>query len=673
MGVIGFAVLFAGVISSTLAGASTSLLLAFILPVCLVGPPSSIPDRLAGWALASGVAFVAVALLWPAPARDPLRGPTIAACRAAARRLRSDVAFLLGGPGAPSAAEHDAVITADADAITLLRKGFTGTPYRPTGLGTSTRTLVRLIDELSWLNVIVVRSTIPAAHRGTVNRSACAVKVAAAKVLELSALLLEDPQAGPEEARAAVTRLREALATMELNAIGEPIGDRSAGEFVTSLDPSFRAQELAFAITLIAGNIDVSVAAERRSWLDRLLGHQPVGATGAWSAVQERAAAHIERHSVWLHNSLRGAVGLGAAVLVADLSAVQHSFWVVLGTLSVLRSNALSTGQNVVRGILGTVAGFVVGALLLAAIGTDTTVLWFLLPLAVLVAGVAPAAISFAAGQAAFTLTLVILFNIIAPAGWRVGLLRVEDIALGCGVSLVVGVLFWPRGATAALRVALSEAYAECARYLISAVEFGMLRCDAGAPAAAAPTGPAIRAAAASRRLDDTFRTYLAERGAKPIPLAEMTTLVTGVAGLRLTGDAVLDLWRRDDGRADGDRAAARREVLGSAEVIRRWYEHLAVALLGDSMPAAALAPDPSADARLVGAVRTDLSSGDGSTSATAIRMIWTGDHLEAGRRLQTGLVEPARHLHAARTGSTPARYPFLGRLIRADALKTGA
>ena len=59
------------------------------------------------------------------------------------------------------------------------------------------------------------------------------------------------------------------------------------------------------------------------------------------------------------------ALGLGLAVLVADLASVQHSFWVVLGALSVLRSNALNTGQNVVRGVVGTVVGFVVGAALL--------------------------------------------------------------------------------------------------------------------------------------------------------------------------------------------------------------------------------------------------------------------------------------------------------------------
>ena len=47
--------------------------------------------------------------------------------------------------------------------------------------------------------------------------------------------------------------------------------------------------------------------------------------------------------------------------------------------------------------------------------------LWLLLPVAVLIAGLAPATISFAAGQAAFTLTLLILFNILAPEGGRSG------------------------------------------------------------------------------------------------------------------------------------------------------------------------------------------------------------------------------------------------------------
>ncbi len=100
----------------------------------------------------------------------------------------------------------------------------------------------------------------------------------------------------------------------------------------------------------------------------------------------------------------------------------------------------------------------------------------------VLIAGLAPATISFAAGQAAFTVTLLILFNILAPAGWRIGIVRIEDVALGGAVSLAVGLLFWPRGAAAALGRALSAAYVDSAAYLSSAVAYGVGRCDASTP-----------------------------------------------------------------------------------------------------------------------------------------------------------------------------------------------
>ena len=90
---------------------------------------------------------------------------------------------------------------------------------------------------------------------------------------------------------------------------------------------------------------------------------------------------------MWLHNSLRGAVGLGLAILVADLLSVQHAFWVALATLSVLRSSALNTGQNIVRAVLGTTVGFIIGGGIVALVGTNTAVLWVLLPFAVLLAG----------------------------------------------------------------------------------------------------------------------------------------------------------------------------------------------------------------------------------------------------------------------------------------------
>jgi uncharacterized membrane protein YccC len=652
MTLVAFAVLFAGVASSVLAGATTSLLLAFILSVSLTGPISSIPDRLAGWGLASGAALLAVAFLWPAPARDPLRAPAIAACRALAARLRSDVAYVLGGERGESEADHDAAVARANAAVGALRQAFFATPYRPTGLSTVARMGVRLVDELNWLNAIVVQSA-SRPERTAAHRAACGVRSKAASVLEAGADLLDVVGGRPDALHAAVSELREGLIDLERGdalmlpvrsapASGNVAVEERIGEFITSLDPSFRAQEMSFVISQIAANIDLLAAAERRSWLERLLGRQPTGVAGTWSAAQERAGAHVDRHSVWLHNSVRGAVALGLAVLVAKLTGVQHSFWVVLGTLSALRSNALSTGQNVVRGLLGTLAGFIVGGALVLLIGTNTTLFWALLPFAILLAGLAPAAISFAAGQAAFTLTLLILYNILAPSGWRIGLVRIEDIALGCAVSLLVGVLFWPRGARAALGTALADAYADSVRYLAGAVEFGMGRCDLSAPSRTAPTSEATHAAAASRRLDDAFRGYLAERGAKPIPLAEVTGLVTGVAGLRLAADAVLDLWQRDDA-SGGDRAAARRELLASTGLIVEWYDGFAASLAGRGVVPEPLEHDDAADGRLIEAVSQDLRRDDGHASTTAARMIWTGDHLDAARRLQDLIVGPAR------------------------------
>ena len=276
-------------------------------------------------------------------------------------------------------------------------------------------------------------------------------------------------------------------------------------------------------------------------------------------------------------------------------------------------------------------------------IGTNTTLLWLLLPLAVLLAGVAPAVVSFAGGQAAFTLVLVILFNIIQPTGWRVGLVRIEDVAIGVGVSLVVGVLFWPRGAAPALRQALAEAYADGAGYLASTVRSGMSRGDPGMPARPSVAGDAARAAAASRRLDDAFRTYLAERGAKRLPLADVARLVTGVVGLRLEADAILDLWRGDDSQAGAGEATARHEILATAERVTGWYGDLATIIItGGELPQP-LAHDTAADGRLIRAVRRDLLGNDGRASAIAVRVIWTGDHLDVVRRLQTAIISPAR------------------------------
>ncbi|MEV8367335.1 FUSC family protein [Streptomyces niveus] len=666
MAVLGFGVLLAGAVSSVLAGASTSLLLSFILPVSLPGTASDVPDRLAGWGLAAVVGLFAIRLLWPEPAADPLRGKAVAACRALAARLRSED---------EASPDHQQIVRDAHRTLDELQRQFLTTPYRPTGLSASDRAVVRLVDELNWARRVIVHSLpIP---DDSPNLAARRARIAAANVLGHGAELLAAPRTSPDALlHTASAELRAALFALERDAadVLPPLSDRGPGngtgastvspdepdepddrqvtEVIDALEPSFRAHELAFVVGAIGDNIDAAARAERRTWVQRLLGRQATGLPGTLSAAQERVSAHVDPHSVWLHNSVRGAVGLALAVLVANLTDVQHAFWVVVGALSVLRSNALSTGQNALRAVLGTLAGFAIGALLLLPIGSDTTPLWFLLPVTILVAGVAPAVISFAAGQAAFTLELVILFNILQPTGWRVGLVRIEDVAIGCGVSLVVGLLFWPRGAGAALNTALSQAYTASSRYLAAAVEFGVRR-PGSRPASTAVEAKrqAVRAASAARRMDDAFRQYLTERGAKTTPLAEFAMLIGGVIGLRLAADTVLDLWEGDGDQAFGEGSAAHPTQLPHAQLrhtlLRRtwqvtdWYDDFARSLDGGRPVPRSLNQDADADRALVRALREDLRDKHGIASATAVRAIWTGDHLSALRRNQPTLVQP--------------------------------
>ncbi|MGH3176912.1 MAG: hypothetical protein ACRDPF_23980 [Streptosporangiaceae bacterium] len=73
------------------------------------------------------------------------------------------------------------------------------------------------------------------------------------------------------------------------------------------------------------------------------------------------------------------------------------------------------------------------------------------------------------------------------------------------------------------------------------------------------------------------------------------------------------------------------------------WYDALATTMsTGGELPQP-LAHDKAADGRLVRAVRRDLLGDDGRGSATAVRMIWTGDHLDVVCRLQAAIISPAR------------------------------
>ena len=457
-----------------------------------------------------------------------------------------------------------------------------------------------------------------------------------------------------EEVRASTVRLHQ-LVRHELDAevsrmlaSGEPLeGERSStlrepdAGIETLLDPAFHARALGVATSMVADTALETAGEQSTGTLEPTHGDGPAPALGL-----SRIRSHLSFESVWFRNSVRGAVGLALAVAVAEATNVQHAFWVVLGTLAVLRSNALGTGSTALRAIGGTAVGFVIGSLLLVVIGSHSVALWVLLPIAVLVSGMAPSMISFAAGQAGFTVMVVILFNIIQPSGWRVGLTRIEDVAIGCAVSVVVGLLFWPRGATAALGRALADAFVANSGYLSDAV-------NSVVTSEGADTAPAFRAShRAYLRLDDAFRQFLGERGTKVVPIDTVTKLFTGANRIRLGAYTLASLppLRVGAGSPDLESVDVAAAVLRDAFAeSHRWYEGFAELLAGrrDS-----LEPAEPHDRTLHQVLREALDEAHvrkrRDQLRVVLRMLWADQLLESQREVQDDLAGAAE-LFAAR------------------------
>jgi uncharacterized membrane protein YccC len=621
MAAVGFGVLFSGVLGGYFAAAATGAILTFVLPVTIPAPNSAIPDRLEGWGLASGAAICAVMLLWPPRLRADLQ-------REAARTLRAVADFV--DADRDRWAERAGLAR---EAVDDLGRRFLGTQHRPTGPTGPTAALASLPDELDWLLSFLAPSAESPPLELACTEDAAAMAATAA-VLRTSAERLEGRDERPDFGR--LDESRDAVARALLRRLpGLPTGSRDDA-LPEALDPPFRIRAVTYSARQVAGYVLLATGADAPE-----LGHhdlvqpQPPPARAALEATEQLAVEHASIGSVWFQNSVRGAAGLAVAVFIAQRSGLQHSFWVVLGTLSVLRSNALGTGWSILSALAGTAVGIVVGALLVIGIGTHEAVLWGVLPVAILLAAYAPRAISFAAGQAGFTVVLFVLFNIIQPVGWRVGLIRVEDVAIGFAISLGVGLMFWPRGASALLRDDLATAYARGADYVVATARQLIGGQDSDA------AGRAGRAAdAAVHRLDDAFRQYLAERSATEVNVEDVAALVGGASRVRRAAQSLALLA----GMADGDTRLERcgenldREI----HALQAWYVTLGYALVNDRTVPPPHIRDTEGRSQLLACVRDAARGRDEATVHAALVLLWASQHLDNLWRLEAHLGERA-------------------------------
>jgi uncharacterized membrane protein YccC len=626
--VVGFAVQFAGVFGGYALASQVALLLAFVLAVSVPAPPDAIPARVAGWLLAGAAATVAALALWPQHERTMLRERAAAACHSLAALVEARC------EGAGEAAVRRREEAARNDVATV-RSEYAATTLRPAGPTRRDRAFAELVVELDrgltfasrWVHE-------PPGSDPDVGQEDVLERVLAGTLHGAGDALTGGPAPDLAALDRAKMEQRDALERWAARALGS--GARP-DDVLDGLRAGYRLRLLSY-VGLALG-ADATIASGRDPAAGVMLPAGTPWMTGIRAAagrVVSTIRTDLVPGSSVLHNSLRGAAGLALAVLLTRVLGLEHAFWAVLGTLSVLRSSALATGRTTVQALAGTVAGFAIGAAFILLVGSHGVALWIALPVAVFLAAYTPTAVHFVVGQAAFTIFVLVLFNLLAPAGWTLGLVRVEDIALGTGISVVAGVLLWPRGARSDLRLALARLYRSVAAYLAGSLE----RLLGGEPEVPADRATAV---GARDRAGEAFDQLLTERRAHRLGFEVPAFLVAAGSYAILVGD-LLDVLVAHGYRATGcahDASA----VDHQAQLMLAGFLRLSDTLDGRPAPPSAGQP-VSAEAlhqAVAACLRHWAARPDGPTSAgrTALTLTYCAELVEQLAEVTADLQTP--------------------------------
>ena len=632
--VVGSGVAFSRVFGGYLAAAQTGMLLSFVIAVSIPAPASAIPARAGGWVMAGIISTLAGVFLWPRFERVRLRKQAAKACLAIANLVE-----------AMRSNDHELPrwLEAARQAERAARDAYVATAKRPAGPTRRDRAFVQLLTELQRVVDIVER---PFQQARVLMRPCLAeserLATAIISALRGSADVLTG--GAPPDLRAVDESRDLHRAALDQWAAEQLRAGRPVDEVLDGLDVDHTLRVLGY-LTLALGTNAVIAAGRQPDEAVSLPVTAPrlEGVGGIAIRVGRTIRTHFEPTSTVMQNSLRVAVGLAIAVLLARALGLSHAFWVVLGTLQVLRSTALGTGRTTVQALVGNVIGVVIGGVFALLAGNHPLVMWAALPIAIFIAAYAATAVGFAASQAAFTINLIVIFNLISPAGWQVGLVRIEDLAVGAAISVVVGLLLWPRGARRELARSVAGFYRVVIGYLGRTFD-QVLGFE--------PSGvdPARRSVIqAAERAGEAFDAFLNERSAPSLDPQTAGFLLSAGNHAILAGDLLDVISTRLRYQASGCPDGAR-SVRAQVRILLNGFAHLAdqLALQQPDGDIEHVSPRALRAAALdcLRRWRSDKGAGRG-----AMAVVMAGEWAENLARLEDDLKEPvARAAEAART-----------------------
>ncbi|MER5929860.1 FUSC family protein [Streptomyces sp. NPDC002054] len=411
VGVLTLVALVSGMISSIGSVASVAGLL--LLLNAVVGAGLALPEP--WWTppvlLTAGGLFVLLLTLlgWPLRGRQPER-------TAVADTYRS-VADLLDAAGGPAPA-YDEQRHAVTEALNQAYDLLLGRRARAHGRSPS---LVRMVAQLNA--VIPLVEAAPAAHlRG---------------------------RPLPPEIPAAVRQLADAVAAGRTEPLVLALPAPPAGV------PSARAIDAALRH---AAGIVHEQDPGRYSVDDRL------GRPAALRIRARRAArAALFSGASWRYG-LRLALCIGLAQALVSVVEVERSYWVALTVTFVLKPDFGSVFSRAVLRALGTAAGLVIAAAVLAEVPRG----WWDVPVMMVLGALIPAfsVKGYAFQTAAITPVILLLSDLLSHSGFDLIRPRLLDSLIGCAIVLVAGYLLWPESWHTRIGDRLADAVDDAAGYV---------------------------------------------------------------------------------------------------------------------------------------------------------------------------------------------------------------
>ncbi|MEM9682507.1 MAG: FUSC family protein [Pseudomonadota bacterium] len=498
MFVIMFVATFATVFGGYASLFVTPVALAYSLTVLDPISSLSIGDRVIGWTIGGAVALAAALLLWPVDRRLRLSKTLADVCDA----LADTLSCIDRQPEGKAALQRAATLVAEA-------RQKASAPLRPAGPMSRDIGSLHLVQHLEQAMDLTGRLL----ERGTGGERDKQFIGECERAFRATgdALLGKDEEG---------TLLREMERLNEVLLAGRRVADEALAAAASDKEPEEQrrskllrsARRSSAILALLHVSIWMQASAVAALGLSARAG--PITATPELAPlldrptdVSERArlivASALDIRGVLFRNSFRGAVAMSVAILLAKLLPIEHSFWIMISTLAVLRSSAATTSASFVQAVVGTLLGFAISAGILTVVGGNSVYLWVATPAVVFIASYSPGVLGFLTGQTLFTVLVVLLFTLIDPAGLTTGIVRVETVMIGAASGVLCAFLLWPRGAQSALADAVAGQYraaADAAHTLVDGPEEGRI-------------AAARRVAAARRRADEAFGVALGERG----------------------------------------------------------------------------------------------------------------------------------------------------------------